>query len=135
LFSNGLHQRLSQKHSPKDPAGRYALDEIEEIALSVRKHWGLGLGPLSNVLALLESKGIVLCHYELEGESVEAFSFWNGSRPFIFMASEKEAGVRRRYDLAHELGHLGRILINRQPNADLCRPMSVIGGKADMART
>jgi len=55
---------------------------------------------------LLESKGIVVCRYELQGENVEAFSFWNGSRPFIFMASDKESGVRIRYDLAHELGHL-----------------------------
>ena len=31
---------------------------------------------------------------------------------------------------------LGRVLINRQPNADLVRrPTSVIGGKADMALT
>jgi Zn-dependent peptidase ImmA (M78 family) len=57
-------------------------------------------------LALLESKGIVVCRYEMQDENVEAFSFWNGPRPFVFIASEKEAGVRRRYDLAHELGHL-----------------------------
>jgi Zn-dependent peptidase ImmA (M78 family) len=54
----------------------------------------------------MESKGIVICRYEMQGENVEAFSFWNGHRPFIFLASEKEAAVRRRYDLAHELGHL-----------------------------
>ena len=30
---------------------------------------------------------------------------------------------------------LGRVLINRQPNADsMCRPTSVIGGKADMVQ-
>ncbi|ESZ26923.1 XRE family transcriptional regulator [Mesorhizobium sp. L2C084A000] len=87
-------------------AGTYSMDEIDDIALSLRRSWGLGAGPLSNVLALLESKGIVICRYEMEGENVEAFSFWNGNRPFVFMASEKEAGVRLRYDLAHELGHL-----------------------------
>lgn len=79
---------------------------IDEIAEDLRRHWGLGLGPISNVLSLLESKGIITCHYELAGERVEAFSFWNGDKPFIFMASEKEAAVRRRFDLAHELGHL-----------------------------
>lgn len=92
--------------APKDASGRYSFDEINDIALNLRKHWGLGPGPISNVLALLESKGIVVCRYEMEGESVEAFSFWNGPRPFVFMATEKEAGARRRYDLAHELGHL-----------------------------
>ena len=92
--------------APKNSGGRYEIEEINEIALSLRKLWGLGPGPISNVLALLESKGIVVCRYEMQGENVEAFSFWNGPRPFVFMTSEKEAGVRRRYDLAHELGHL-----------------------------
>lgn len=91
--------------SPSDSLGRYP-DEIDDIADHCRTKWGLGLGPISNVLALLESKGIAICQYELEGERVEAFSFWNGERPFIFMASEKVAGVRTRFDLAHELGHL-----------------------------
>ncbi len=57
-------------------------------------------------MALIESKGVVTCRYEIEGERIDAFSFWNGERPFIFIASEKEAGVRVRFDAAHELGHL-----------------------------
>lgn len=89
-----------------DTGGTYSLDQIDAIALALRSQWGLGAGPISNVLALLESKGIVVCRYELSGDNVEAFSFWNGSRPFIFMASDKDSGVRLRYDLAHELGHL-----------------------------
>lgn len=89
---------------PKDPDS--ALDDIDDIADQVRKSWGLGFGPISNVAALLEAKGIILCRYEMTGENVEAFSFWNGRRPFVFMASEKKAGVRTRFDLAHELGHL-----------------------------
>jgi Zn-dependent peptidase ImmA (M78 family) len=88
-----------------DPA-EFGEDGIDEIAEKVRTDWGLGLGPISNVLALLESNGIIACRYEMIGENVEAFSFWNGPRAFIFMASEKEAGVRTRFDLAHELGHL-----------------------------
>jgi len=91
---------------PKQNSERYTFEEIDRIALELRKAWGLGPGPISNVLALLEAKGIVVCRYEMQGENVEAFSFWNGMRAFIFMASEKDAGVRLRYDLAHELGHL-----------------------------
>jgi Zn-dependent peptidase ImmA (M78 family) len=87
-----------------DPAD-FGEDGIDEIAERVRSDWGLGLGPISNVLALLESNGIICCRYEMTGENVEAFSFWSGHRPFIFIASEKIAGVRTRFDLAHELGH------------------------------
>lgn len=85
---------------------RYTDEEINEIADACRRSWGLGLGPISNILSLLESKGVSICRYELPGEKVEAFSFWNGARPFIFMASEKESAARARYDLSHELGHL-----------------------------
>lgn len=92
--------------APADPVAGYQFDEIQEAADSCRAQWGLGPGPISNVLALVESKGVAVCRYEMSGENVEAFSFWNGRRPFIFMASEKECGVRTRFDLAHELGHL-----------------------------
>ncbi|KQY95921.1 hypothetical protein ASD21_05270 [Caulobacter sp. Root1455] len=92
--------------APADPSGRYSEDEIEAIAEDCRRQWGLGLGPISNVAALIESKGVALCRYEIEGERIDAFSFWNGDRPFVFMAAEKESGARVRFDLAHELGHL-----------------------------
>lgn len=91
---------------PGNPSGRYTDEEIERAAEECRRQWGLGFGPISNVLALLESKGIAACRYDIENERIDAFSFWCGDRPFIFMASEKESGVRIRFDLAHELGHL-----------------------------
>ena len=84
----------------------YDEEEIENAATECRKIWGLGFGPLSNVLSLAESKGIIAARLTMEGENVEAFSFWNGPRPFIFMASEKESAARARFDVAHEIGHL-----------------------------
>jgi len=91
------------------PAGQsegYMEEEIEEAAAECRKLWGLGYGPLSNVLALAEGKGVIAARLRMEGERIEAFSFWNGSRPFIFLASEKESAARARFDVAHEIGHL-----------------------------
>ncbi len=85
---------------------RYNEDEIEDIAETVRGHFGLGLGPISNVVRLLESKGTIVCRLEMPGEKVEAFSFWSGGRPFVFLASDKSSGARARFDAAHELGHL-----------------------------
>jgi Zn-dependent peptidase ImmA (M78 family) len=99
--------------------------------MSLRKLWGLGPGPISNVLALLESKGIVVCRYEMQGESVEAFSFWNGARQLVFMASEKEAGVRLRYDLAHELGHLVLHRWVEQSDLEDRATLKAIEGEAD----
>ncbi|MBO9135521.1 ImmA/IrrE family metallo-endopeptidase [Rhizobium sp. B230/85] len=89
---------------PRDSA--YSEEEIEECAEKVRQHFGLGLGPISNVLRLLESKGVIISRCRMDGETVEAFSFWSGSRPFIFLASTKESAARARFDAAHELAHL-----------------------------
>jgi Zn-dependent peptidase ImmA (M78 family)/DNA-binding XRE family transcriptional regulator len=80
--------------------------EIEDIAESVRKHFGLGLGPISNVIRLLEAKGVIICRYILKNENIEAFSFWSGDRPFIFLSSDKKSAARARFDIAHELFHL-----------------------------
>jgi Zn-dependent peptidase ImmA (M78 family)/transcriptional regulator with XRE-family HTH domain len=92
--------------NPISPTGAYDEEEIETAAEDCRKLWGLGHGPISNVLALAEGKGIIAARLPLEGERVEAFSFWNGPRPFIFLASEKESASRARFDVAHEIGHL-----------------------------
>ncbi|MEM7441595.1 MAG: XRE family transcriptional regulator [Pseudomonadota bacterium] len=92
-----------------EPSGKfdsYSEDEIEDCAEKVRQHFGLGWGPISNVVRLLEAKGIVVCRVEMEGENVEAFSFWSGDRPFVFLSSDKSSGARARYDAAHEMGHL-----------------------------
>jgi Zn-dependent peptidase ImmA (M78 family)/DNA-binding XRE family transcriptional regulator len=91
---------------PQAPSGRYAEEEIEKAAEDCRKAWGLGPGPISNILSLIENKGISVCRVEAPGAKIEAFSFWSGSRPFIFLSSDKDSAVRARFDAAHELGHL-----------------------------
>ena len=85
---------------------RYSDEEIEDVAQRCRKEWGLGVGPISNIIGLLENNGVTVCRYEITGEKIEAFSFWNGARPFIFLSSDKQSAVRARFDAAHELGHL-----------------------------
>ena len=57
-------------------------------------------------LANLEAKGVIICRYILQNENIEAFSFWSGDRPFIFLASDKKSAARARFDVAHELFHL-----------------------------
>lgn len=92
---------------PESPVGHtYSDDEIERAAEEVRKHFELGLGPISNVVRLLESKGVIACRLKIPDERIDAFSFWRGERPFVFLTSEKESAARSRFDAAHELGHL-----------------------------
>jgi Zn-dependent peptidase ImmA (M78 family)/transcriptional regulator with XRE-family HTH domain len=96
---------LPEIPAPKEERG-YSSYEIEDIAGSVRKHWGLGEGPLANVIALFETHGIVVTCFELGSDEIDAFSCWIKRRPYVLLGSEKKSASRSRFDAAHELGHL-----------------------------
>jgi Zn-dependent peptidase ImmA (M78 family)/DNA-binding XRE family transcriptional regulator len=92
-------------------------DVIEDIALDLRKKWGLDKSPISNMVTLLQNKGIVISRMEFKNKKVDAFSRFYLKVPYIFLGSDKKCAVRSRFDLAHELGHL--ILHNRITEDDL----------------
>lgn len=77
----------------------------EEAAQIVRASWGLGQQPISNMVKLLEAKGVRVFSLSEETISVDAFSCWRGDQPFVFLNTFKSA-ERSRFDAAHELGHL-----------------------------
>lgn len=81
-------------------------EDIEIIAEKVRKHWGLGQGPISDITLLLEKNGIVVTRFTFDDLTMDACSKLSGKRPFIFLSSDKGSAVRSRFDAAHELGHL-----------------------------
>lgn len=82
------------------------LGDVEVAAAQVRDEWSLGHGPISNVTALLESKGVILVEVPGHSARLDAFSVWVDARPMIFLSTEKNSGSRRRFDVAHELAHL-----------------------------
>jgi len=80
--------------------------EIEAIASRVRKDWGVPPGPISSVVGLLESHGVVVIRMTLDSADVDAFSLPFVDRPVIVLGSDKGDRARSRFDAAHELGHL-----------------------------
>lgn len=92
--------------APPKSGSEYTWEEIRSAATSCRQQWGLGNGPISNVVLLFESKGGIVARSEFGVDTVSAFSFWEGGRPFIFLGSDRGSACRSRFDAAHELGHL-----------------------------
>jgi Zn-dependent peptidase ImmA (M78 family)/DNA-binding XRE family transcriptional regulator len=86
--------------------GASTMEEIEEAATKLRRHWGLGLGPIHNVVDLLESKGVFVLRLLDDCRELDAFSLWHLGRPFVFLNTQKESASRSRFDAIHELGHL-----------------------------
>lgn len=89
----------------------YEDEELEEIADGVRKSWGLGLGPISNVCLLLENNGFIISKLGFGEKDMDACSTLSNdqgiARPFICLTTKGEtAACRSRFDLAHELGHM-----------------------------
>jgi len=79
----------------------------EDAAASLRRMWGLGEAPISNMIHLLESRGVRVYSLAIEAREVDAFSVWHKNKPFVFLNTIKSA-EHSRFDAAHELGHLVR---------------------------
>lgn len=77
----------------------------ESAAEEVRVAWGLGLRRAPNMVHLLEAHGVRVFSLVEECAEVDAFSFWRGSTPYVFLNTMKSS-EHSRMDAAHELGHL-----------------------------
>lgn len=76
------------------------------MATKVRNIWGLGNGPISNIVLLLEKMGVIVARSPFSNYDIDACSVWDvDDRPFILLSNDKTA-PRSRFDIAHELGHL-----------------------------
>lgn len=79
----------------------------EDAAATLRRMWGLGEASISNMIHLLESKGVRVYSLAIEAREVDAFSAWYNNTPFVFLNTFKSA-EHSRFDVGHELGHLVR---------------------------
>ena len=78
----------------------------EAAAEFLREHWQLGGRPISNMVHLLESKGVEVYWLNEPSNCLDAVSFRRDELPFVTLNLHKKAGERGRFDAAHELGHL-----------------------------
>lgn len=74
-------------------------------ARTLRQEWILGEKPISNMIQLLESKGVRVFSLAENTLKVNAYSLWRKETPYVFLNTMKSA-ESSRFDAAHELGHL-----------------------------
>ena len=86
-----------------DPSG---IASIESAAAECRSQWGLRPNaPIENIVRALESAGAVVTTFPGVSEKVDALSMAR-KRPLIVLNRAKDSPGRRRFDLAHECGHI-----------------------------
>lgn len=82
--------------------------EADRAARILREHWGLGLDPIPNFVELLESRGIKVLSIDAEkvdGLTARVRRSKGASLPVIVINGH-DWSERKRFNLAHELGHL-----------------------------
>lgn len=93
----------------------------DQAANLVRHRWNLGDRPVSNMVHLLEAKGVRVASLNHEYDDIDAFCFYRDGVPYGFLNTGK-TGERQRFDAAHELGHL--VLhseLEMDPSTSKCR--------------
>ena len=80
-------------------------EEIEQAASELRTQWEMGVGPIPNIVKLLEHHGVFVLRIYKACRRVDAYSTWAGTRPCVMLTYGKTPS-RTRFDAAHELGHL-----------------------------
>lgn len=88
------------------PAAKDAesVDDIEKAAELCRRHWGLGLGPIDNMVRVAERAGAIVTTFNSVSAEVDALSYAL-KRPVIVRNDAKPSACRQRFDIAHEIGH------------------------------
>lgn len=88
--------------------GRAGRDAARYAAAEVRRLFDQRSGPFTHLIRHCEARGILVFNLAMEESSdrIDAFSFWLPDRPVIALARMGDNPLRRRSNIAHELGHL-----------------------------
>lgn len=82
-------------------------EDLERIALDLRRHWRLGEGPCADMVGLMERVGFVVGAIEMGTAKLDGLCSWSPGdrRPHILLATDKMSFARRQMDAAHEMAH------------------------------
>lgn len=81
-------------------------DDAETAAETLRQFWRLGEQPIESVTAVIEDGGGVVVEAGADEELFDGLSGWANERVPVIVVSSAVSDDRRRFSLAHELGHL-----------------------------
>jgi len=89
------------------PLNEITDDTIKKKAQELRDTWGIDAeSPIRKLISIAEVNGVIIVEANMSDNKLDAVSRWIVDRPFIMLTDNQESLVRRRFNIAHELGHL-----------------------------
>lgn len=80
--------------------------DAEKAAESLRSHWRLGDQPIESVTTAIEDGGGIVVESDGEDDLLDGLAGWANGKVPVIVVSSTVSDDRRRFSLAHELGHL-----------------------------
>lgn len=81
-----------------------SIDDIEIASQELRKNWEIGMNPVSNLIEMLEDKGVKIVEIDAD-QSFDGLATWVENFPVIVVNKNIDL-VRKRFTVVHELAHL-----------------------------
>lgn len=86
------------------------IENLEELAMSLRNCLELGEKPIADMVFLLEKLGIIVSALNLNILDIDAYTqklkIKDEYRYLVVLSNDKNSYVRRNFNCAHELGHI-----------------------------
>lgn len=80
--------------------------EPKEIAHRLRNYLGISSGPIENLVTLLEKYGVIVIFYNFDFDKFDGVTKFTASSQPVIWINKNIPNDRKRFTLAHELGHL-----------------------------
>ena len=79
----------------------------QEIAYKIRTYLGVPVGPIDNIVSLLEKNGVIVMYLDLDDmDKFDGLTMFTANQAPVIWINRNTPNDRKRFNLAHELGHL-----------------------------
>lgn len=79
----------------------------QEIAYKIRNYLGVPTGPVDNIVTLLEKNGVIVMFLDVDNmEKFDGLTMFTTNQAPVIWINHNMPNDRKRFSLAHELGHL-----------------------------
>ena len=110
ILSKSIDEMMESINIPelRIPSVEPAVDNSpQEIAFKIRNYLGVPAGPIDNIVSLFEKNGIIVMFLDVDNmEKFDGLTMFTTNQAPIIWINRNIPNDRKRFSLAHELGHL-----------------------------